>query len=57
MTKNKSADLKNIPIEKQTWVLQKTNADEVFEKLKEERNWKETQRGEKLERNELSSPP
>ena len=35
MTKNKSADLRNIPRQKQTKVLQEANADEVFETVKQ----------------------
>ena len=38
MTKNKSADLTNIPIQKQTRVLQETNADEVFETVRHLKN-------------------
>ena len=35
MTKKKSADLTNIPIQKQTMALQETNADEVFETVRQ----------------------
>ena len=38
MTKNKSADLTFIPIQKQTMVLQETNADEVFETVRQLKN-------------------
>ena len=38
MTKKKSADLTNIPIQKQTMVLQETNADEVFETIRQLKN-------------------
>ena len=38
MTKNKSADLTNIPNQKQTMYLQETNADEVFETVRQLKN-------------------
>ena len=38
MTKNKSADLTNFPIQKQKMVLQETNADEVFEAVRQIKN-------------------
>ena len=39
-TKNKSADLTNIPIQKQTMVLQEANADELFETVRQFKNKK-----------------